>query len=172
MNRIVVELYELGQQVFALIPGWLGFKLRNALYGRFLKKRGANFRIGMMPRIQHPQAVEIGKNVGINDRIWIAANSNNGQISIADEVIIGPSCVIHSGNHKFQNPDIPVQNQGYEFAPIVIERDVWIAANCTVLSGVTIGEGAVLAAGSVVTKDVPAYSIVGGVPAKVISTRK
>lgn len=171
MNRIVVELYEWGQQLFALTPGWLGFKLRNAFYGRFLIKRGSNVRIGMMPRIQQPQAVEIGKNVGINDRIWIAANSNNGQISIADEVIIGRSCVIHSGNHKFQNPEIPVQNQGYEFAPIVIERDVWIEANYTVLSGVTIGEGAVLDAGSVVTKDVPAYSLVGGVPAKVISTR-
>lgn len=73
--------------MFVLTPGGLSFKLRNGFYGRFRKKRGAHSRIGMRPRIRQSQAVEIGKNVVINIRIWIDTNSNNGQISIADEVL-------------------------------------------------------------------------------------
>ena len=72
----------------------------------------------------------------------------------------------------FKDVEKPMREQGFKFGVIHIEDDVWIAAQCTILAGVTIGRGSVIAAGSVITKDVPPYSIVGGVPGKVIGTRK
>ena len=77
-----------------------------------------------------------------------------------------------TGNHKFKDPNILINKQGFEFDKIVIEDDVWIAARCTILSGVTIGRGSVIAAGSVITKDIPPFSVVAGVPGKIISKRE
>jgi acetyltransferase-like isoleucine patch superfamily enzyme len=72
----------------------------------------------------------------------------------------------------FDDPELNIKEQGVKREFVKIEDDCWIAANTVILAGVTIGRGSVVAAGSVVTKDVPPYSIVGGVPAKVIKSRK
>ena len=74
-------------------------------------------------------------------------------------------------NHGFYTREIPVKEQDYVDAAITIEDDVWIGAGVVILAGVTIGKGAIIAAGAVVNKDVPPYTIVGGVPAKVIKER-
>ncbi|MEN5115528.1 DapH/DapD/GlmU-related protein [Brevundimonas diminuta] len=88
-----------------------------------------------------------------------------GGLDIADDVMIGPNVSLITSGH----PIAPSQRRaGVTASPIVIERNVWIAANVTVIGGVTIGENSVVAAGSVVTKDVPANTLVGGNPAKVI----
>lgn len=79
--------------------------------------------------------------------------------------------MIHSANHVYDNPSIPIQKQGHEPRAITIEDDVWIAANVTVLPGIRIGRGSVVAAGSVVTSDVDPYLVVGGVPARLIKPR-
>ncbi|TOB35760.1 hypothetical protein CGK06_26050 [Vibrio parahaemolyticus] len=76
-----------------------------------------------------------------------------------------------SRNHKFSDIDKYIKEQGYQNAPIVIGNDVWIGFNSTILPGVSIGDGAVIAAHSVVTKDVPSYTVVGGIPAKEIKKR-
>ena len=87
-----------------------------------------------------------------------------GGIWLGDRVQIGPHVTIVTDNHDFSNRSVLICK------PVKIGNDVWIGANVTILPGVTVGENAVIAAGAVVTKDVPANSIVGGNPAKVIRT--
>lgn len=171
MKRVLLELYAVFEGLFCIVPGVLGQWLRKLNYKLWLGHIGKGFVIGQFSRIQQPQAVHIGNNVGINDKAWIAANSNNGNIYIGDNTLIGPNCVLHSGNHVFTEKLIPIRKQGHIFKPIVIGEDVWIAANVTILQGVKVADGAVVAAGSVVTKDVEKNTVVGGVPAKKIGSR-
>jgi len=79
---------------------------------------------------------------------------------------------IRDTNHEFSSLEEPMRMQGIVSSPVHIEDDVWIGHGAIILKGVSVGTGAIIAAGSVVTKTVPAYSIVGGVPAKVIGTRR
>lgn len=94
-----------------------------------------------------------------------------GGISIGNDVRIAASTVIASANHIFKDRSVPIRKQGMTARGITIGDDVWIGANCTILDGVTIGRGAVIAAGAVVTRDVGEYMIAGGVPAKPIGQR-
>lgn len=106
--------------------------------------------------------IRVGHKVFINQCCTIY---DLGGVDIGDSVMIGPNVNIITSSHPM-NPD---ERYAYvEAKPIVIERNVWIAAAATILGGVTIGENSVVGAGAVVTKDVPANSFVAGVPAKVI----
>lgn len=117
-----------------------------------------------------PEKISLGSHVSINRNCEFDAAG--GEIKVGNYVMFGQNCLIITPNHGYQNPDAPIMFQPMtENKPIIIEDDVWLAANVTVLSGVTIGQGAVVAAGAVVTKDVEPYSIVGGVPAKLIKYR-
>jgi acetyltransferase-like isoleucine patch superfamily enzyme len=91
-----------------------------------------------------------------------------GGVTIGDRVYTSPFSQIIAVNHRFDDPDKPFIAQGITTEGIVIEDDVWIGASAVVTDGVRIGKGAVIAAGSVVTRDVPAHTVVGGVPAKVL----
>ena len=93
--------------------------------------------------------------------------SIKGNIKIGDNVLIGLNVVCRTANHNFKK-EININKQGHSYGNIEIEKNVWVGANCIILSGVKIGEGAVIAAGAVVNKDVDSYTIVGGVPAKLI----
>ena len=114
-----------------------------------------------------PFNTDYGKNITFGKNVFINAGckfQDQGGIAIGDNVLIGHNVVLATLDHN-----ICVSKRAELFAaPIVIEDDVWIGANVTITSGVTIGKGSIVAAGAVVTKDVPEYSIVGGVPAKVI----
>jgi acetyltransferase-like isoleucine patch superfamily enzyme len=94
------------------------------------------------------------------------------KVKIGKYCSIAPGVVIVGSNHKFDNTEVFIKEQGITIKGIVIEDDVWIGANVTVLDGVKIGKGAIIAAGSVVTKDVNEYYIVGGIPAKVLKSRR
>ncbi len=85
---------------------------------------------------------------------------------------MGPDVKIYSRNHKYDRLDIPIQQQGKNHYKTTIANDVWIGANVIITAGCTIGNHVIIAAGAVVTKDVPDYAIVGGVPAKVLNYRK
>lgn len=98
--------------------------------------------------------------------------NSKGLIKIGNNVRIAPNVMMISANHVFENPDIPIREQGMEVKPITIEDDVWVAGRVNIIAGVTIGKGSVIGAGSVVTKDIPPYSVAVGVPAKVIKERK
>lgn len=172
MNRILFEIYEILETLLSAIPGTPGVYLRRSLYNIVLKRSGCRFNTGLRVRIQVPGNVVIGDNVRLNYGVWVAANHNkDGGVIMGNDVLIGPYTVVHSGNHKFRDCSVPINKQGFNFKTINIEDDVWIASHCTILSGVTIGKGSVVAAGSVVTKDIPPYAVVAGVPAKVISMR-
>ncbi|MBX3639271.1 MAG: hypothetical protein KF888_02005 [Nitrosomonas sp.] len=94
-----------------------------------------------------------------------------GGVQIGSDVLMGPDVKIITRNHLFEDPTIRISDQGTLFRTITIGNDVWIGANVIILPGVNIGNGSVIAAGAVVAKDVMPFTIVGGVPAKVIGKR-
>lgn len=112
--------------------------------------------------------LKIGNNSSIGPYSYIGCS---GYIEIGDNVMISPRVSIYAENHNFIEIDIPMIEQGVTRSFVKIEDDCWIAANSVVLAGVVIGKGSIVAAGSVVTKDVPPYSVVGGNPARIIKSR-
>jgi len=92
-------------------------------------------------------------------------------VTIGDKVRIGLRVNIITNNHVFVDHKRPIMEQGSACAPVIIENDVWVGVNVTILPGVTVGEGAVIGAVAVVTKDVNPYTVVVGVPAKEICKR-
>ena len=114
-----------------------------------------------------PFNTDYGKNITFGKNVFLNSGckfQDQGGITIGDNVLIGHNVVLATLDHN-----TCVSKRAELFAaPIVIEDNVWIGANTTVTSGVTIGKGSIVAAGAVVMKDVPKYSIVGGIPAKVI----
>ena len=121
------------------------------------------------------QNVSIGNNVSLSEGTTIL--STRAKVIIGNDVMFGPNVTIISGNHRVDlvgRTMISVKDEEKleeNDQDIIIEGDNWLSANCTILKGVTIGFGSVVAAGAVVTKSIPPYSIVGGVPAKVIRRR-
>lgn len=109
---------------------------------------------------------EIGSNVEINEFVRIRAN-----VKIGDNVLIAPNVQLISINHEFTDITIPINLQGEKIGFIIIEDDVWIGTAAIVLPNVTIGKGAIVGAGAIVTKDVPSYAIVVGNPARIIKYR-
>lgn len=105
--------------------------------------------------------LRIGKNVFINGG---ATFVDLGGIEIADRALIGPNATIISVNHPLE----PARRRGVELKPVKIGKNAWLGANSTILPGVTVGENAVVAAGAVVSHDVPANTVVAGVPAREI----
>jgi acetyltransferase-like isoleucine patch superfamily enzyme len=115
------------------------------------------------------EGLTIGNNVGIAQNCFIQIR---GEVIIGNNVIFGPNVSIFSENHVFDNVDLPVSKQGVTRKGVVIKEGVWIGARAVILDGVTVGKNSIIAAGSVVNKDILPYSIVGGVPAKLIKMRK
>lgn len=95
-------------------------------------------------------------------------NTIIGPVTIGHHVNLAQGITVTALNHKFENPDIRIDEQGVSTKPVVIGNDIWVGANAVILPGVTIGDHSVIAAGAIVTKDVPPHSLVAGVPAKVI----
>ncbi len=110
----------------------------------------------------------IGDRTGISARAYLAGQ---GGITIGNDVIMGPNVQIFSENHNYADMAITIKEQGVTKQAVTIGNNCWLGGGTTILAGVVIGDGCVIAAGSVVTKSVPANSIVAGVPAKVIKSR-
>jgi acetyltransferase-like isoleucine patch superfamily enzyme len=111
-------------------------------------------------------SLKTGDNIQINPGACIY-----GKVEIGNNVMIAPNVTIAGGNHGTSKSDIPMINQKSVSRGIKIGNDVWIAANSVILDGLTIGDGSIIAAGSVVTKNVEPYSIVAGNPANIIKYR-
>lgn len=111
----------------------------------------------------------IGDNVGIAQNCFIQVR---GKIIIGNNVILGPNVSIFSENHVFSNIEMPISDQGETRKGVTIEDGVWIGTRAVILDGVKVGKNSIVAAGAIVNKDVPPFSIVGGIPAKVLKNRK
>lgn len=123
--------------------------------------------------------IGIEKNAMFSSRVSIGDYSSlgrdcelHGEIHVGNRVIMAPECIFYTVNHRYDRIDSPIGLQGdTDSAPIFIGDDVWFGRRVMVMPGVRIGSHCILAAGAVVTKDIPDYSIAGGVPAKVIGSR-
>lgn len=111
--------------------------------------------------------VSLGDNSGIGIRAQIEEH-----VVIGNNVMMGPDCMIFTQNHEFQDKEKPMCEQGFsQVRPVLIGNDVWIGARVIILPGVHVGEGSIIGAGAVVTKNVEPYSVVGGNPAKLLKKR-
>lgn len=146
----------------------------------YICPRSSNMSIGA-DCIVSPGAILQG-NIHMGDNCSVQAYSvltgygenadSEGSITIGNNVRIAPHVMMIAANHVFDDVTKPITTQGLVRKSIVVEDDVWIAGRANIMAGVRIGTGSVVAAGAVVTKDVPPYSVVAGVPAKVIKMRK
>lgn len=119
--------------------------------------------------IKYPNAIELGDNVTINQFCYIAGL---GGLSIGDDVMIGAGSKIATSKHNYENIDKPMAQQGISVSPISIASDVWFGFNVVVLGGSKIAKGSILAANTVITQPFEEpYSIIGGLPGKVIGKR-
>jgi maltose O-acetyltransferase len=138
--------------------------LRRLMVSFFVNKCGKEIRVKRNADIS--MFIEIGDFSELGTNCIIQSNTVIGK-----NVIMGPDVKIYTRNHRFESLEIPIQFQGYTEEKVVIGNDVWIGANSIILPGVKIGNHSIIAAGSIVTKDISDCSIVGGIPAKVIKYR-
>ncbi|WP_229855205.1 acyltransferase [Candidatus Sulfurimonas marisnigri] len=155
------------------IKNIIKFYLKIDKYGK-IKNTNKNLKIGKNVAIGPLNQVSFGSNVYISSNVNISTSDNNqSTITIGDDVMIAHNVLIIGGNHNIARTDIPMRLQGVgKQGHIVINNDVWIGAGSIILTGVTIGQGSVIGAGSIVTKDIPDYSIAAGNPAVVVKSRK
>ncbi len=142
-------------------------RLRRLCAKGMFKKCGKNVNIEHGAFFGGGREIEIGNNsaIGLNARI-------SGPLSIGDDVMMGPNVSIYTQNHETENIYKPMRLQTAPKEKVTIGNDCWIGANAVILPNVTIGSGVIIGAGAVVTRDVPDYAVVGGVPAKVIKIRE
>ena len=189
---VIKEISDWIETLVSYIPGKTGIITRSVWY-RYQWKKPVDVRVGVLSKFITPGniyfqvnaslgkstffsaegggAIVIGKNFSTNINCHINA-SVGGEIKIGNDVMLGPNVVLRTANHNFNLKSKPINKQGHNYADITIANNVWIGANVVILSGVKIGEGAVIAAGAVVNKDVAKNTIVGGVPAREIKKIK
>lgn len=162
-----------------LLRGWLRYRKRNVQIGNnCVLARGINLEVGttIEDSVRITGRVRIGRNVYINSFTMIS-----GDITIGDGVLISQFVTIWDRAHRFMNRDLSIWDQhgqhgitdnGYDRKPVVIGDGVWIGPQSTVFRGITIGKGAVIGAGSVVTHDIPAFAVCWGAPARIVKYRQ
>lgn len=147
--------------------GGVSSKLRLWACRHIFEYCGKNVNIGKGAFFGKGDKIRIGDNSGLGANCFIP----NGSV-VGNNVMMGANIYILQQNHKFDRIDIPMCQQGYEEPkPIIIEDDVWIGNNVIILVGRHISKGSIIAAGCVLTKDFPEYSIVGGNPGRLIRSR-
>lgn len=163
------ELRTLALWLLGGAPLRFGIRARARFMPYFLKHLGAGAVLQDGLWITNPEKVSIGSNCNFGRRVFI---TGGGGVRIGDWVGLGPDVKIWSVNHRFSDPDTPWMLQGWEKSPVVIGDDVWLGANVFVMPGVTIGRGAIISAGTVLTKSVPEFAIVAGNPGRVVGWRR
>lgn len=165
------------------------FNIKQIYWGKFLKlgdnvcvsalgrkgiKLGHNVSIGAYSRIiisttlnNMGEFIHIGNNVGIGEFAYLGGA---GGLTIGDDCIVGQYFSCHPENHNYQESDLLIRLQSVNRKGIQVGCNCWIGSKVTILDGVTIGDNCVIAAGSIVTKNMPANSVIGGVPAKVLKS--
>ena len=148
--------------------GLAGIGLRYSALNALGVARESNVSVREDVYLLNPHGLKIGRNVSIHPLCYIDAA---GGVDIGDDVSIAHGVSIMSTSHEFSDLKIPIKDQGVASRPTRIESGCWIGAQTVILGGVTIGRGAIVGAGAVVTHDVRADTVVGGVPAQEIKRR-
>jgi maltose O-acetyltransferase len=144
-------------------------RLRGWHYRALLAHAGENLRIAEGVVINNAGMVSVGDNCYLGTDVQLYPW--NAPITMGNNVLVAAGVRMITRKHGFADIDMPMSEQGYENAPIVIEDDVWIGFQAVILPNVTIGHGSIVGASAVVTRDIEPYSIVGGVPARLIRKR-
>lgn len=159
--------------VFAMVrevPGSYGIAIRALVMSRQFAEAGENVRILEGARIRNPQMIRCGRNLSVGNDATLQAG---GGITFGDDVLLGPGVKIWTQNHRSDDVDTPIREQGYEYKAVSIGDDCWIGANAFIMPGVQLPRGCVVAAGSVVgVKAYKEYTILVGNPARAIGFRK
>lgn len=164
MKRIRLYLYGMWALVTSFIMWLPCYAIRHLWLRLFLAQFGAGNAIKRNVEIRIPSRIKIGNNNCINHRVLL---DGRGGLTIGSNIDIAQDVYIWTDQHDYNSDDYRGNPE-----PVVIEDYVWIASRATVLPGITIHRGAVVACGAIVTKDVPAMAIVAGVPAKIIGYRE
>ena len=134
----------------------------------------ANFQTGEACVLDYDTTIECSGHLKIGARVIFGHHCTVGckeQIEIGDDCLLAEMVSIRDHDHNFARTDVPIRAQGATCAPVKIGRDVWLGAKVTVLKGVTIGDGAIIGANAVVTRDIPPGAIAVGIPARVVKMR-
>lgn len=169
MKRYLVGMYELCYRLVFSLPR---IPPCDYLKGRFLGLVGA--KIGAKATFYPYVWINSGRNLTVGDDVDFATScvvTTDGGVQIGDRTLIGYGAKIISRNHKIPAGRGRIFGAGHISGKVIIANDVWIGAQAVILPGVSIGQGSVVAAGAVVTRPVPEYVIVAGVPAEVVSNR-
>lgn len=138
----------------------------------YLKQRLKEIGTGVV--ISQGTVFEFPANISVGNRVFVGRDTivtGRTRIVIGDDTLIGPHVIINSGNHVFADHARLVSAQGYDAKEILIGRDVWVGAAVVILAGSTLGDGCIVGAGSVVRGVWEPYSVVAGVPARLLKTR-
>ncbi len=153
-----------------LIPGGVGAELRARKIAPYFASCGEDLLIQEGVRFRGVHKIHIGNHVGIGVDSFLQAS---GGLTLEDNVLLGPSVKIWTINHRFDELDKPIKEQGYNIDPVVIGAGCWLGANVIILPGVQLPPGCIVSAGSVVGKKrYPANSLIAGFPARVIGKRE
>ncbi|NOT12362.1 MAG: acetyltransferase [Methylococcaceae bacterium] len=154
--------------IFSLLE-FLPYPVRILIFRLLLGKLGKAVLIDYGTYFRYPSKIKIGNNVAINRgcEFYASHQAEGGTILIGNDVAFGPHVKVFAAGHDYNTYDLVDTAK-----PVVIHDFVWIGGNSTILQGVIVGEGAVIGAGSVVTRDIPPYSIAAGNPARVIKIRE
>ena len=150
------------------LPSIFGVQVRSKYLSRKFKKAGKSLTVASGVKFRSMENLEVGDNVGISNDVFIQAL---GGVKIGNNVIIGPGAKIWSVNHNVDDLERLIREQGYTHKEVIIEDDVWIAADAFVRPGTKIGKGAVIGACAVVGGEVEPYSVMAGNPARFIRSR-
>ncbi len=169
IKQFLVDSYEVLSAIVFFLPR---HKIFNLIKSNYIRLQGGivGRRVTFYPRIK----INPAKNIKIGDDVdlaWGVLITTGGGVEIGDRTLVGYNTQIFSANHVIPPNKGKIFGSGHNKKKVVIQNDVWIGAGSIILPGVTISEGAVVAAGSIVTKDVAPFTIVGGNPAKLIKNR-
>lgn len=170
MHKLKLVIYYLLVQYLPHSRLWAGFnRIRRWYLCTVLKvaPRHSESKFEPCIYISDGRHLNIGKHVRINEHVFL-----QGPITIGDYTMLAPGVAIYTRTHDHSRTDLPMVTQGdTETMEVVLEEDVWLGRNVVVLPGVQIGKGAIVGANAVVTRDIPAFTVWGGVPAKQIRSR-